>query len=328
MTEDSREHTRAPYGATSTTIDLDGPVHAWVQAARATGGEGEPTILCLHGLGGSALNFGPIAALLAARHRVVALDLLGHGRSRAGRPGLSGPAAVEEQLDLIADYMTTQIREPVVLVGHSLGGVLAALHTLANPQTVERLVLLAPPVPRRTDTERDRVLAAKRLLLGTPVVRGSVDRALRRTPPEQLIARQVAEATPHGHRVPADALAASVVELADRARAHDAAAARRTQWNAILGTIDLLARPRPWRDRLAEVAVPTLWLQGDDDLKVPRHDAVRFAGSVKARAAAPGQWELRTRPGVGHLPHLEDALWTASVLLDWLHPAPGKGETR
>ncbi|NPD05657.1 alpha/beta hydrolase [Nocardioides sp. zg-1308] len=317
MPDDSHD-IRTPYGATSTTVDIGGPVHAWVRPGPGAGTEEVATVLCLHGLGGSALNFGPVTPLLAERHRVVALDLLGHGGTRSGRPELSASAAVEEQLDLVATYVATRVDEPVVLVGHSLGGVLAVLHTLAYPETVDRLVLLAPPVPHRTDAARDRGLAAKRAVLGTSLVRGLVDRQLRRTAPADLVVRQVAEATPHTDRVPAAALAASVAEQEVRASAPDAAAARRTQWNAILGTIDLLARPLEWRDRLAEVAVPTLWLQGHDDLKVPLDDATRLATSVRAHASVPERWDFRTRAGVGHLLHMEDAAWTADALLGWL----------
>jgi len=50
-------------------------------------GEGSPVVL-VHGLGGSATGWLPSIEALAARHRVYAPDLLGHGRT--GLPG-SGP---------------------------------------------------------------------------------------------------------------------------------------------------------------------------------------------------------------------------------------------
>ena len=93
----------------------------------------------------------------------------------------------------------------------------------------------------------------------------------------------------------------------------DAAAAQHLQWQAILGTITLLARPPSWRQRLAAVSQPTLWLQGVDDLLAPVRDATALAGSRP-------DWTFRTRPGVGHLPHLEDAAWVDATLRDWLSP--------
>ena len=56
-------------------IDLGGPVHYL-----DFGGAGSPMVL-VHGLGGSAINWQSVGSLLAERHRVVALDLPGFGRT-------------------------------------------------------------------------------------------------------------------------------------------------------------------------------------------------------------------------------------------------------
>ena len=44
---------------------------------------------------------------------------------------------------------------PVTLVGHSMGGIVAMMHALRMPQTVDRLVLLDPPVPHVTRVGRE-----------------------------------------------------------------------------------------------------------------------------------------------------------------------------
>ena len=66
-----------PPGATAVVTDLDGPV----RSLDLGGPPGAPVVLCVHGLGGSALMWGRIAPLLAATHRVLAVDLFGHGGS-------------------------------------------------------------------------------------------------------------------------------------------------------------------------------------------------------------------------------------------------------
>lgn len=272
------------------------------------GDAGAGTIVCVHGLGGSALNFGAVGPLLADGHRVLVMDLPGHGRSAAGVPVAAD--AVRTLVRQIDGFLEQVAREPVVLVGHSLGGVLAVLHAAASPASVRRLVLLDPPVPHRTRLPVDLRLAAKLALLRAPGVRRAVERRVQRSTPEELVRQQLADATPRPTQVPDGAVAAAVQETRLRAESQDYLAAQRLQWAAILGTIALLVRPRGWRRRLAAVTQPTLWLHGVDDLLVPVADAAGYAGSRP-------EWTFRTCPGVGHLPHLENPAWVDATVRAW-----------
>ena len=131
-----------PPGSRSRTVDVDGPVHL-----TEYGDDVAELMVCLHGLGGSALNFGLVAPQLSEHRRVLVPDLLGHGRSFAPGPD---EAAVDSQLRMLSRLLKQEADHPVVLVGHSMGGVLAMLHTLREPDTVDRLVLTRP-----AGTERD-----------------------------------------------------------------------------------------------------------------------------------------------------------------------------
>ena len=88
--------------------------------ARDHGGTGSPVIL-LHGLARNLEDWGAVVPFLVAEHRVVAIDLRGHGRSSDGpwswSAAVSDVTAVIDQLDL---------QRPAI-VGHSLGGMIAAL---------------------------------------------------------------------------------------------------------------------------------------------------------------------------------------------------------
>jgi pimeloyl-ACP methyl ester carboxylesterase len=294
-----------PEGATSQTIISQGlPIRL------TTLGEGEDVVVCLHGLGGSALNFGIIAPLLAAERRVLLPDLLGHGRSGSPAPAVG---AVEAQLSMIDDVIMQEgTGRPVVLIGHSMGGILAQLHALRAPQQVSRLVLLDPPVPNLTRFRRDPRLTAKLILLRSPGVGALVARKLAGMTPEELVDQQLADATPHPDRIPRVAIEAAVAETRERAAAGIAEDGQRAQWEAILEIVALLARPTAWRERLAAITAPTLWLQGEDD---PLADATAAA----ALAASRPDWTFRTRAGVGHLPQLEDPVWTVDTIEAWLH---------
>lgn len=109
-----------------------------VRAVRA--GTGDTTLLLLHGYGESLTTWRAVFDPLAARSRVIAIDLPGFGVS--AKPDLSySLAAMTERLSRFLDRWTTG---PVVLVGHSMGGELAAALALARPDRVKLLVLIAP----------------------------------------------------------------------------------------------------------------------------------------------------------------------------------------
>lgn len=102
------------------------------------GGEGPPLVL-VHGLGGAASNWIELAPALAREHRVVAVDLPGHGGS-APLPALPNLEPFADRLGLVLE------REAVsraVVIGHSLGCVVALRLAMRSPELVRGLVLIS-----------------------------------------------------------------------------------------------------------------------------------------------------------------------------------------
>ena len=109
-------------------------------------GKGRPLVL-LHGWAMSAAVFSEIAALLSSDFRLLIPDLPGHGASSpAMKNDLAGIAA-----DL-ASWIAATEKNPVTLIGWSLGGMLSLEITRQNKLPVARLVLIGT-TPRFTQSE-------------------------------------------------------------------------------------------------------------------------------------------------------------------------------
>ncbi|MDI1290308.1 MAG: alpha/beta fold hydrolase, partial [bacterium] len=119
--------------------DIDGPVHYVDHGGPADG----PLLVCVHGLGGSLLNWAALAPLLTDTCRVVALDLAGFGHTRGG----SRSTSVQANQLLLHRFLTEVTGSPVILVGNSMGGLISILQAAAHPKTVAGLVLIDPALP-------------------------------------------------------------------------------------------------------------------------------------------------------------------------------------
>src|SRR5579875_1631305 len=96
-----------------------------------------PAVAILHGLFGSGRNWVSIGRSLAAAHRVLLFDLRNHGAS----PWAEGMSYAEMAADVRAGLAARGLAR-AALLGHSLGGKVAMALALAEPQAVERLVVV------------------------------------------------------------------------------------------------------------------------------------------------------------------------------------------
>ena len=109
-----------------------------VRTVRA--GEGDTTILLIHGFGESLTTWRAVFDPLASRARVIALDLPGFGASSKPDTVYSLSVMTERLSRFIDKYATGTL----VVMGHSMGGELAASLALARPDRVKLLILIAP----------------------------------------------------------------------------------------------------------------------------------------------------------------------------------------
>lgn len=113
-------------------------------------GEGRgPPLLLLHGLGSSANAYARTIVPFARRFREVwAVDLPGNGFSPL--PG-QGPLPVRALVEFAVAFQKELVREPVFLVGNSLGGAMSLYVAHHAPQAVRALGLIAPAGARMSD---------------------------------------------------------------------------------------------------------------------------------------------------------------------------------
>nr|WP_275938748.1 alpha/beta fold hydrolase [Sorangium cellulosum] len=117
----------------------EGEVHweEWHPPPRS--GESRRPVVLVHGLSDSCRTWNRLAPALAARRRVYALDLPGHGHS--DRP--EAPYTVAWYASVVADWIRALGLRDFDLIGHSFGGSIAMCVAIERPGRVHRLALVA-----------------------------------------------------------------------------------------------------------------------------------------------------------------------------------------
>jgi pimeloyl-ACP methyl ester carboxylesterase len=279
-------------------------IHGY-RRAFVTFGSG-PALLLIHGIGDSSDTWRPVLEQLAERHTIVAPDLLGHGRSEKPRADYSVAAYANGMRDLLS---VLEIDRATV-IGHSLGGGVAAQFAYQFPERCERLVLVGSGGMGKSVSPFLRLAAipgveALMPLFGLSPVRGAGHFAagvLRRL--STTLGRDTEE------------LLAVFDALPDTA-------ARQAILRTLRSGVDWRGQVITMLDRayLAE-GLPTLLIWG-------RHDAViPLSHGRLAHAAMPGS-ELEVFDDAGHFPHHSDPERFAGIVSDFVGrttPAPFDSE--
>jgi pimeloyl-ACP methyl ester carboxylesterase len=101
-------------------------------------GAGQPVVM-IHGWTCDGSDWAWLSTALAGQYRVIVPDLRGHGRSAEGDGYLPEDFASD-----IADLLQHLEVTGAIVVGHSLGGIVASVLAIAHPSLVQRLVLVDP----------------------------------------------------------------------------------------------------------------------------------------------------------------------------------------
>jgi len=234
-------------------IPLDGHALRYAES-----GAGEPVFLCIHGLADTLEVWDALEPALAERGRVVRIDQRGHGESGAPH----GPCTREDLArDAIAVLDALAIPR-TILVGHSVGGIVAMAAALAAPERVAGLVLLgtASRCSERTAAWYERIALAAEQHGGAGLVRAIYGEDSRR-------------------RVRGDAAAIAHIARMLTSLYHD-----------------------PLTPKLGAIACPTLLMVGEKDLMGPKasqtiRDALPPGGGELVVMPGCGHWLQLDVPG-------------------------------
>jgi pyruvate dehydrogenase E2 component (dihydrolipoamide acetyltransferase) len=265
--------------------DPDLPAPAIVQAGgrpmryfeTGTGHEGRPVVL-LHGFGGDLNNWLFIQPALSERHRVIALDLPGHGGSAKDVGAGDLASLAKAVLDVLAALDVPKAH----LVGHSLGGAVALRVALDSPSHAASLTLICPAgLGEEIDEDftRDFIAANRRKLLEPVLAKLFVD--------PSLVSRDMTEDLLRFKRLDGATEALKAIRAA----------------NFQGGQREIL------RGRLAELGnIPVQVIWGAEDRIIPSRQTEGLPGSVVTHVVS----------GAGHMPHLEKAAEVSRLLLDFV----------
>jgi pimeloyl-ACP methyl ester carboxylesterase len=297
--------TTASHTTTDHWVDIDGPTHY-----RDYGGPQDgPLVVCIHGLGGSALNWDLVAPHLTHACRVVALDLPGHGLTEAGHRSTS----VHANQHVIHRFLTEVSGTPAVLMGNSMGGLLAVVQATSAPRTASGVVLIAPALPAAGFMVGDVRMVLEFAVLATPGIGALiVDLWTRLATAEQQVARMLRVVTVDPTKMPREALDAAIAQAEIRRQfrgtaRHLVEAAR---------SVVLMSQGHNYVKRLQSLATPVLLIHGG-------RDRIVSARSAHAAASRRPEWTFHLMDDVGHVPQIQEPEATAQIILDWLAENPG-----
>jgi pimeloyl-ACP methyl ester carboxylesterase len=254
-----------------------------------------PALLLIHGIGDSSDSWRPVLTDLAERFTVVAPDLLGHGRSAKPR----GDYSVAGYANGMRDLLTTLGIDRVTVVGHSLGGGVAAQFAYQYPDRCERLVLVGSGGIGRTVSPLLRMAA----LPGAEALMPFLG-----LPPVRFASRLIGESL----RLLDTALGRDITEILAVIDTLPDSIARRAILRTLRSGIDWHGQAITMLDRayLAE-GVPTLLVWGERDAIIPvEHARV-------AHTALPGS-HLEIFEDAGHFPHHSDPRRFVDVLVEFI----------
>jgi pimeloyl-ACP methyl ester carboxylesterase len=249
-------------------------------------GEGEQSIVLIHGFSSSLYSWRECLDPLAEHFRVIALDLKGFGYSQKPPSEYS----IGEYVEFLNHFMDSLGIEKATLCGNSMGGLIAWRTVLKYPERVDKLILVDSGGYPSERTGLPFFLKLGRLpgadrIFSLIVTRGRIRESLE-------------SAYYDDSKVTETAVDVYYYALRTKGALHAPLARIRARMNEI----------EKWQARIPELKLPTLIIWGIEDSWIPRKDADRFHRDITGS-------KLALISECGHLPQEEThEIFTRHVL--------------
>lgn len=295
MSESMTDLTAYPYSVQHQDL-ADGNQLAYIET-----GEGEETVLMIHGLGSYSPAWQKLMSLLSEEMRCVAIDLPGYGKSDPA----TLPVTMKGHAGVVAEFIDSLGLEKVTLMGHSMGAQIAMTLALEFPDAVDRLVLLAP-AGFETFSEEEAIN-----------MKGLVTaEALYANTPEQLGPRFAVNFV--NNVLPEDAqfmLEDRLVMKQDSASYY--------QYCEMYASCVAAMLNGPVASRLKDISIPVLTCFGENDILIPNryyHPNLTTKGVGESGVELIPNANLIMIPESGHFVLWDQPEPVSEAILEWLRP--------
>lgn len=255
--------------------------------------------ILIHGWSSSWYAMSSLLPLLSQRFNCIAIDLPGYGES----PPFPYRATIAAYAEIVARLIEEISNGPVVLIGHSMGGMISMTLAQSHPVLVERMVLLCPTISGRLSTTIDLAFSIPRWLEQIGLRR--LSEMVMGTP---MIERLVVQITDVLMRPVSFAQRTGITED-DYKRIR--ADARRPGQGRVRAECYFAMRENDLSGKLTQIEPPSLVLWGAEDNTVPLRDSGVVADEWQLA-------DLRILPKAGHWPHFETPDITRRLIASFL----------
>ena len=264
-------------------LDVDGSsVHYRV------GGEGQPVVM-VHGWLESSWCWSKIIERLMPQYRVYAIDLVGFGQSTP--PEDATPFDIFSNARVVETLLRERIGEPVHLVGHSMGGMIAVLLATDFPEMIRSMTLASSPI------DGPNAVARVLQLVGLPLIRDSTYRLLRSRGVTRLLSNFFVYQTPVPDQMIEDAQKVSHAAVFGAAR------------SIMENNLEPILR---------KVRCPTLVIHGDKDRVIDLNQGALAADRIRDA-------HFQIFRSCGHCPNIEEPWKVSEALLRFFREVSGTG---
>jgi pimeloyl-ACP methyl ester carboxylesterase/CRP-like cAMP-binding protein len=262
--------------------------------AREEGPRQAQLALLIHGWSSSWYALSPLLPLVSRRFRCLAIDLPGYGNSER----LPRRTTIPRYVEILSQLIQELTDSPVVLIGHSMGGMISMSLALQHPHLVERMVLLCPTVSGNLSVWINTLISPITMIEQVP----AFNKALSALEPSLL---RVTD------RLMRPASFAARTEISEAEYHRLRADARRPGQGRVRAECFTAMRHNNLSGRLRDLETPALVIWGAEDNTVPLRDAGVIADEWHTA-------DLRIVPKAGHWPQFETPDFTLRTIASYL----------